>query len=89
MDKALETNLPYIEHYKRLQLMNESPNKCLENHKNIFKDKWTSNFERSVEDILFESLNHKSYIKILTIKEKANMPLWNSADQHKLKLPNL
>ena len=40
-----------MEHYKRLQLMNESPDKCLENHKNIFKDKWISNFERSVEDI--------------------------------------
>ena len=30
-----------------------------------------------------KSLNHKIYTKIFTIKEKANTPLWNSADQHK------
>ena len=66
LDKALETNLPYIEHYKRLQLMNESPNKCLENHKNIFKDKWTSNLERSVEDIDSRLASYKQVNPTLT-----------------------
>ena len=66
LDKALETNLPCIEHYKRLQLMNESPNKCLENHKNIFKDKWTSNLERSVEDIDSRLATYKQVNPTLT-----------------------
>ena len=67
LDKALETNLPCIEHYKRLQLMNESPNKCLENHKNIFKDKWTSNLERSVEDIDSRLATYKQINLIIII----------------------
>ena len=51
LDIALQINLPYIEHYKRLHRNYDSPMKCLDAYKKMFKDRWKLKFDRACADV--------------------------------------
>ena len=44
LDVAFDSNLNYVKFYQNLENYHMSPTQCLENHKQMFSEKWKSNY---------------------------------------------